>query len=276
LEFGQAEAGPPILLLHGIASITALGAPLVPHLAGRRIIMMDWPGHGLSGPVRLTKAIPIREHAVSTLTSVCDALGIESVDIIGHSMGAQFGLYLASDVPTRVRRLVVMGAPGAALEGVRPPAAMKALSVAGLGRALLRMPMPMSAYRKSLDDMLGDEVLDRHPAAFVEIGMLAGRRPGYAASVASFFHGLITPARVRPDVPVTREQLAGLTAPTLFVWGEHDIFLAPDDAAHLTGAMPNSTVITVAGGHAPWLDEPQLCGEAIARFVAWPTESPAN
>jgi pimeloyl-ACP methyl ester carboxylesterase len=268
LEFGADAAGPPVLLLHGIASVNAVAAPLLCHLRDRRVIAIDWPGHGLSGPMRLTRESSIRDHAVTVLTAVCDALEIDTADVVGHSMGAQFGIYFAVDVPARVRRLVVLGAPGAAFAGVRPTSAMRTLSVPGLGPALLRLPLPMSAYRRSLDDMLGDAVLDHHPSAMVEVGYLAGKGPAFAASVSSFFRALITPTHVRPHVPVTLDDLAGLCAPTLLVWGEQDIFLTPDAAADSITAIPDATLIRVTGGHAPWLDEPQTCGTAVAEFLS--------
>src|SRR5690606_18788359 len=38
----------PVVLLHGMAAVTAAAVPLIPALGGRRVIAPDWPGHGLS------------------------------------------------------------------------------------------------------------------------------------------------------------------------------------------------------------------------------------
>jgi len=274
LEFGADGAGsgaPPILLLHGIASVTAVAAPLIAYLApGRRVIAVDWPGHGLSGPIRLKPGEPVRRHAVTVLRGICSALGIDRADVVGHSMGAQSALYFSLDAPELVRRLVTLGAPGAGFSGVRPVPAMRAASVPGLGPALLGVPMPLSAVRRTTDGMIGKGLIDRYPPEMLEIGFLVGRRSGYASSVASFFRALITPIRVRPGVCVPIDELAKLTQPTLLVWGDSDVFMTADAARESIEAIANHRLVRVAGGHMPWLNEPETCGDAVASFLNAP------
>jgi pimeloyl-ACP methyl ester carboxylesterase len=48
LSFGS---GPPVVLLHGVASSVAAWTPLLAALGGYQINAVDLPGHGLSGPV---------------------------------------------------------------------------------------------------------------------------------------------------------------------------------------------------------------------------------
>jgi pimeloyl-ACP methyl ester carboxylesterase len=271
-EFGPTSTSVtqvPVLLLHGIASVSAAAAPVLPYLAGRRVIAVDWPGHGLSGPAILARTDPVRVHAVGVLREICAALDIDRADVVGHSMGAQFGLYLAADWPQVVRRLVLVGAPGAGFAGVRPVPAMRLLSVPGLGRAVLAAPLSRAGYRRNSEGMLGKGVLDRHPPGVTEVGYLAGRRPGFAPSVSSFFRALITPRRVRDGVALTPAELTGLAAPTLLVWGTADVFMKPQNATDSVAAIPDHTLVTVPGaGHLPWLDDAEACGRAIADFLA--------
>jgi pimeloyl-ACP methyl ester carboxylesterase len=261
-----------VLLLHGIASISAAAAPLVEHLAaGRRVTAIDWPGHGLSGPITLARGASVRTHAVTVLRGLYASLGLDRADVVGHSMGAQFSLYLAVDAPELVRKLVLIGAPGAGLAGVRPVPAMRLLSVPGLGRAVLKAPLSRSAYRRNNDTMLGKGVIDLYPAEMIEVGYLAGQRPGFAPSVSSFFRALLTPRRVRDGVPVRPDGLAGLRMATLLVWGTDDVFMTPDAAASSIDAIPQHTLVTVAGaGHRPWLNDPRRCGTAVTEFLDSP------
>jgi len=259
---------PPIVLLHGIASATVVAVPLMSQLRGRRIIAIDWPGHGLSGPCVLHRNDSIRNHAVSVIAAVVDSFGVTTVDLVGHSMGGQFGLYYALAEPDRVRRLVLLGAPGAGFVEVRPSPIMRALAVPGLGRMLLRMPMSQKQYSRNNDAMLGKGVLDSHPSEIAEAGYHAARRHGFAPSVSSFFRSFITPFRVRADTAVSHEALASLAIPTLLVWGDKDIFLTPVDGQPSIDSIRDATVLVVSGGHAPWLDELDRCGTTIASFLA--------
>ena len=119
---------PPIMLLHGIASTTALAAPLLVALAGRRVLAVDWPGHGLSGVGVIRPDSNVRDDAVAVVELVFGAFDLERVDLIGHSLGGQVALYAALAHPEKVRRLVLLGAPGAAFSQARPTLGMRRLT----------------------------------------------------------------------------------------------------------------------------------------------------
>jgi pimeloyl-ACP methyl ester carboxylesterase len=267
VEIGADSAGIPVVLLHGVSSVSAVSYPLLPHLADRRVVAVDWLGHGLSDPFVLDKRADLPEHIVAVVDGVLDALDLDVVDLLGHSMGAQFSLGYALARPERIRRIVTLGAPGAAFVELAPPLVFKALSTPVLGRALLSMPMSRSQYRRTNDLVLGPTAVDGHPAELVEVGYLTARRPGVARSVASFVGRFITPFSIRPGVTITHARLATIAAPVLVVWGDHDTVLTPVAAAGSIAAMPESTLFTVRGGHAPWLDEPDAVGARIAQFL---------
>jgi pimeloyl-ACP methyl ester carboxylesterase len=210
----------------------------------------------------------IRQHVLAVLRGVLAELGIKTVDLVGHSLGGQFSLFFTIAEPERVRRLVLLGAPGGAFPQMRPVPMMRVAAIPGVGKALLRMPASRRQYRRNTEVMLGKGVLDQWPDELTEIGYLAARRPGFAPSVASFFTALATPVGVRQQVTVSLADLAEITVPVLAIWGDDDVFLSPDGAAEQLGAIKNATLVTVSGGHAPWLDQPDQAGVALADFLA--------
>lgn len=261
---------PPILLLHGIASVTAVALPLVAALPSRRILAVDWPGHGLSGLSVLARGADLRAHVTSVLDAVLADFGADLVDVVGHSLGGQFGLYFSLARPEQVRRLVLLGAPGAGFGEVRPVVAMRALAVPGLGNAILGLSTSQAAYARNSDGLLGKGALDGYPEEIIEIGYLVSQRPDFAPSVSSMFRALITPFSVRPHVPVSHEELATLTTPVLMVWGDDDVFLSPVKGRASFDAIPGARLVEVHGGHAPWLNEPARVGEAVSAFLSEP------
>jgi pimeloyl-ACP methyl ester carboxylesterase len=261
---------PPILLLHGIASVTAVAVPLLASLPSRRVIAVDWPGHGLSGLSVLPPGADLRAHVTSVLDAVLADFGVDLVDVVGHSLGGQFGLYFSVERPERVRRLVLLGAPGAGFGEVRPVVAMRALAVPGLGNAILSLSTSQAAYARNSDGLLGKGALDGYPEEIIEIGYLVSQRPDFAPSVSSMFRALITPFSVRPHVPVSHEELATLTIPVLMVWGDDDVFLSPVKGRASFDAIPGAQLVEVHGGHAPWLNEPARVGEAVSAFLIEP------
>ncbi|AMM19292.1 hypothetical protein AX769_03030 [Frondihabitans sp. PAMC 28766] len=267
VEIGSDSTRPPILLLHGISSVTALAVPLLPLLGDRRILAVDWPGHGLSDPFVVKAGTDLRTHVVSVIDAVLEHFQADTIDLVGHSLGGQFSLYYVEARPERVRRLVLLGAPGAGFEGVQPVPAMRIMSVPGVGRGLLSIPSSLPSYAKQSDGMLGAKALDGFPHEIAVVGWSASKRPGFARSLASFFRALITPFSMREGVAVPRETLERFTTPTLMVWGDADVFLTPARGRHNIDAIPGSTLLLVEGGHAPWLNELEAAGDAVRSFL---------
>ena len=262
-----AAALPPILLLHGIASVTAPAVPLLAALADRRVLAVDWPGHGLSGVDVVPSRADLRAHAVAVLDEVLAFFHLELVDAIGHSLGGQFALYFALAHPERLRRLVLLGAPGAAFLQARATFGMRLASVPGLGTAVLSLSTSAHAHDRAVDRLFGAGTLDGYPAEINEIGFLASQRPDFAPSVASLFRAMMTPFMARADIALTAAELAHLAVPTLIVWGVDDVILTPAKGRASAEAIPNGTILEIDGGHAPWLNEPERVGGAVSAFL---------
>ncbi len=61
--------GPPLLLLHGVSLMAAAWAPLFAELHGFQLLAVDFPGHGLSDPVRYQRG-GVREDARRSIESI--------------------------------------------------------------------------------------------------------------------------------------------------------------------------------------------------------------
>ncbi len=266
-EFGPADDPVPVLLLHGIASANILAAPLLPYLTHRRVVAIDWPGHGLSDTNVLAKSIDLRAHVYSVIDSALDALGVDQVDIVGHSLGGQFSLYSALDNPARIRRVALLGAPGASLAGVSPVPAMRVLALPRVGPKLLSIPMSDRAFQRNNDLMLGAGALSEvEPELVTALRSIADRTTN-AASIASYFRALIRWS-VRSEVQLTGVDLSRIQQKVLMVWGDGDVFLTPAAAATSIVAIPDNRLVSITGaGHAPWLQSLERAGMALSEHL---------
>ena len=260
--------GTPVVLVHGGGGVGATWAPLMAGLAGMRLVVVDRPGFGLSDSFDYRGA-PLRHHAVSFLESVLDALGIERAAFVGNSMGGLWSFWLAIDRPERVSTLAQMGSTALILD-TRAPLPMRLLSVPGLNRFMLAAEKPGLEQARKFLVRLGHDpaVIERRlPEEYFEMLSASQELPDYATAWLTLVERCLTLRGAVPDVHLGEEELRQVPQPTLFVWGDGDVFGGPVIGERAVRAMPDAEIKVVRGGHLPWLDDPAGCAEAVSRFL---------
>ncbi|MEI6867887.1 MAG: alpha/beta hydrolase [Actinomycetes bacterium] len=141
-RYGPESAATPVLLVHGVTSSNRAFQLLAQSLIARGYLpyAVDLRGRGDSN--QLPGPFGMRSHA-KDLVAVIDYLGLESIDVIGHSMGAFVAVVLAGLYPDRVAKTVLIDGgiplplpPGMTIEQILPLV---------LGPALARLAMKFSS-----------------------------------------------------------------------------------------------------------------------------------
>ena len=97
--------GDPLLLINGMSRPLESWEPFSRALPGRTIVSFDAPGVGASArPVLPVSMSGLAELAVAVL----GAAGLDDADVLGFSHGGAVAQQLARDVPSGVRRLVLV------------------------------------------------------------------------------------------------------------------------------------------------------------------------
>lgn len=111
LVFGEAQKK-PILALHGWLDNAASFELLAAQIQSRKIIALDLAGHGRSSHRPLDQSYYIWDN-VTDIYRVMQALSIEKIDLIGHSLGASIAMLFAACFPEKVDKLFLIdgGAP---------------------------------------------------------------------------------------------------------------------------------------------------------------------
>jgi 2-hydroxy-6-oxonona-2,4-dienedioate hydrolase len=253
LDVGE---GPPLLLISAWGPQPGVTGWLtyrdvLPALTSRyRCLVVDLPNFGLTGPVVFRE--PVHDVAARAAFAVLDAAGVETVAVIGTSMGATTALDMALAKPDRVRALVI-GACHASTGGdpyLLTPFPSQA-SVAF--RDLLAEPDDRGALYRLLRSLVHDESLVT--GEFVD-EMLAFRAE-HADHLAA----------VRQSVSVPHSNvasLASLTMPVLVIHGRFDRMVPFEQGLMIVSYLPQADIVVLnACGHWPPFERP----DDFARYV---------
>jgi pimeloyl-ACP methyl ester carboxylesterase len=230
IRYMEAGQGAPLVHLHG-----AGGLRLTPghDLLSRqfRVIAFEMPGFGQSPENTRTRNMP---ELAATMGQAVEKLGIDSFNLMGTSFGGKTALWLALQQRERVLALVLEAPAAIRPEGVEPPSG----SPEEMARRLYAHPERLPPI--PLPD----------PAVQAKMRKLVARLRG-------------------PDRDGDLErQLAGLTTPTLVLFGTVDRVIPPDMGHIYKELMPNCHLVFVYdAGHAISTDRPEAFEEVVVDFL---------
>lgn len=243
--------GTPALLLHGFPMSSAIFAPIRPRVERvARLITIDLRGFGASDA-------PPGPHDMDSLADdvvhVADHLGLERFVLGGHSMGGYVAFRIAAQHRQRLCGLILIDTRAAAdtPEGVERRRAAIATIEGGGRSTFLDGFLPL---------LVGPVTRDRKPEVMEQLRAIATGIPDHV--LTGCLEGMMT----RPD---SRDLLPGLDLPALVIVGAQDPVTQPDEARALALALPRGELLEVPdAGHTPTLEQPEIVGAAIARFLA--------
>ncbi|MDM7884983.1 alpha/beta hydrolase [Curtobacterium citri] len=257
------RAGPdPVLLLHGVAGSWTTWTPFLAAtdgLGARGLVLVDLPGWG-SSPAPGTPFTV--DDGARVLVAVLDALGLPSVDVVGHSMGAFVGLHLAVVAPRRVRSLgLVSGTTTATARASRHPwRALRTLPAFTLLRAGLLVTG--SAAHGLLRGIARTGLLPLVAApVFAHVRRLD--RSVLAAFVDEFRPALFT-AAARAAAGYDVDRWRSVRCPVAAVLGRDDVFARTSDLDDLRRLLPGvRSAVLDDCGHFAHVERPV----AVAAFL---------
>lgn len=256
----DAGAGEPVLIFHGGDGEAVNWAPLMAPLQNSvRVLAADRPGFGLSDPFDY-RTVDLRQHAADFTESLLDALGLESVTLVGGSMGGFFALAAAAALPERVRRLVLVGlAPGAISE---IPDSLRAITQhPDLAVEFMKGRDTIQAQHSQYRDMFHVDPTTV-PELYFQTRIAGLRLPSEQGTWATLL------PRVGEPGLYFGEDLARITQPSLVIWGEND--MAPLAVGQRIAArLGNGRLEPMAGvAHFPFLEAPEQTAKVITDFMS--------
>lgn len=230
VHYQVAGQGEPVVLVHGLSGSSHWWIRNLPALADRYIVyLVDLPGFGAMS--RFPGQLMLSELA-TWLLQWMDAVRLDRVRLIGHSMGGAIAIQCAAQHPDAISHLAL--------------AAPAAIPVGHL--TLLSYVPPLveavAAMTPSFLPILAYDALRAGPRTLLRMS-----------------RDLLT-----HDV---RDELRQVTAPTLLMWGRRDSLVPPSLGHQMRQEIAHAELHILDGaGHVVMYDRPATFNRAVLAFFA--------
>jgi pimeloyl-ACP methyl ester carboxylesterase len=269
----EVGVGPPVVFIHGVAVAGSSWVLLADALKDDfRCVLVDRPGCGLSDPVPngpLSTPADFKHYADDLVPDLLDGLDMEAAAIACTSLGGFFGFRAAVAHPQRVTRLVeyswAMGSPMAKVPTMMrlgSPAPMKAMMVRmPINRRAVKMMLKQAGLKRAIESgNFDDAMVDWMVSLLKHTGTFRSETENNV---------FITLRGQNPEALFTDAELQRVDMPVLVLWGDEDTNGGEAEAHAFASRLPNATLdIVQRAGHAPWIDQLELCASKTRAFLS--------
>ena len=251
IRYIREGAGEPVLLLHGYLFGADWWRPQIDALKHTfDVIAIDFRGQ-MGSETTDEQAHYDVWNLVEDVRGVLDALQVDSVHVVGLSMGGFVGIRLALRYPEHVRSLVLMDTSAAPEDPTKVEQydAMAEVVQQGQLEAVLPALPPI---------FLADDFIAEQPDAVDD----------WLNRVAAANHlGVVYALRGINSRDDVTHRLHEIQQPTLVIHGINDVAVPMDRAETLAERIPNAELATTDGAHQSNVDRPEHTSALIRDFL---------
>lgn len=256
-DVGPREDPTPLVLLHGTSASLHTWQGWVSALEGQhRVITLDLPGFGLTGPFPDGDAR--LERTLHLLEALLTKLQVSRCVLVGNSYGGRLAWEYAVMHPEAVVKLVLVDAGGYPRNSTSVPLGFRIGQTPGL-RVLGEVLLPRSLVEKSVKNVYGDpsKVTPELVERYFELNLRAGNRAALARRME----------QVPSEGDVTK--LKTLPMPTLILWGGQDRLIPPENAHRFAADLPHGRLVLFEKlGHVPHEEDPASTVAEFEKFLS--------
>jgi esterase len=241
-------SGQPLVILHGLFGSSDNWRGLAKQLAKQvQVITVDLRNHGFS------PHSPDQNYQLMAddLVELFDDLNLESVDIIGHSIGGKVAMAFAQRDQNRVNKLVVVDISPRQYKNEHKK----------IFEALLAIDLSRYLKRAEVDDILSKALPDRAVRQFLLMNLeLTNEKLTWKINLPALFENyphFLEPVCLNDKITVS----------SCFIRGAKSSYVQDDDQVLIRTTFPNSEIVTIdQAGHWVHAEAPQEFLAEITEF----------
>ena len=239
-----------VVLLHGYLESLRVWDDFVGLLTDKvRVVAIDIPGHGRSSNIAPVHTMELMADVVA---GVLDALQIDKVTLVGHSMGGYISLAFCAAYAERLEGLVLLSSsPNPDTEFKRENRRREIALVRAGKKDMLARVAPEAGFAE-----MNRDSLRRYINNLVEQVHITDDE-----GIVALLGGMIE----RKD---QNEMLRNSRVRQLFIMGTHDGYIPVEAAQEFIAKNPQAKVAWLdKSGHMGFIEEPEACATALLEFV---------
>ncbi len=251
LNWKVAGQGEPLVLIHGLfGSLENLGGIARQLAESFTVYSLDLPNHGRSLHTEQINLPGLAECVLSWLNE----RNLQTVSIIGHSLGGKVAMELALTHPERIRQLVVLDIAPVAYS----PHHNDVLD------GLLALKPEQVTSRRDADEQLQAKVPEVAVRSFLLKNLVKQTDGGFAWRI-----NLPVIHRDYPNMIAANRDDAVFEGGVLFIKGGNSDYILPEYRDQIVARFPNATVKIVPDtGHWLHAEKPDLVARLASRFLS--------
>ena len=244
INYKIAGEGEPLLILHGWDGSSNSWREVQKILAsqGFKVIVPDLPGFGKSR----SPSFPLGVADYSELVlNFINKIGLEKVDLIGHSFGGRIAIKFAVSYPEKLKKLILC-----ASAGIKHPLNLFQLIILKISifGNFLFSKRPFKRFK---------DIAQNFFYTFL-------RHKDYAKA-----KGVMKETLKKVLEEDLKPELCQIKANTLLIWGEKDKAVPLEDAYLMKENIPQSILEIIPGAsHTPNLEFPEKVADIVRNFLA--------
>lgn len=253
---GDKKDSIPIVLIHGTGSSLHTYDHWTKELIiNHRVIRMDLPGYGLTGP------FPDRDYSynnyVAFLKVFLEKIGIKSCILAGNSLGGNIAWRFTTKYSEMVDNLILIDAAGYPMKSKSIPLAFKIAQIPII-QNIFTVISPRFVAKASVENVynnktkVNEELVDR----YFELTLREGNREAF-----------VDRFKVKSDT-ISHKKIKLINQRTLILWGEEDQLIPSQMAYLFHNDLPNDTLVILKDvGHVPMEESPSESLRPVIKFL---------
>jgi len=259
IHYKDEGQGPVLILLHGVCASLHTWDGWTQRLKDRyRIIRLDIPGFGLTGPAP-DKSLYRKDEAVRLFEKVVDEMKLEKFYLAGNSLGGYISWNYTLKHPDRVEKLILVDSVGFP----QPLPGLLAFASNPLIRPFARFTMPRFLFDNAVEQVFGDKskVTQELKDRYFDLAMREGNKGSYI--------DVFTEMRKLCHDENLSQGIKDLSVPTLVMWGTRDEWIPFKYFENWKKELPGAKFIQYEGaGHTPMEEIPDETARDADLFLS--------